>query len=234
MTLGLAYVASHSDMIMRLSDYPGVLKNVPGVYILTFKGGKCYVGQSINLKRRIQDHRYPGRNGKQVVHNAILKYGAESCQVIVEECPIELLDEREKFWIRDLGSRINNFGYNIEDGGRGIGRITQEMKDNMSRNHADVSGEKNPYWGKKHSEEIKSRMRVKKPSIGGWNTRLKGKPVVKIDGHGEIVSEYQSASFAAKDAGITRVSMAKRCNGKLGSFIMGYRWLWKDDVIWAK
>ena len=37
-------------------------------------------------------------------------------------------------------------------------KITDSMKENMSKNHADVSGENNPMYGKTHSKEAKEKI----------------------------------------------------------------------------
>lgn len=34
-------------------------------------------------------------------------------------------------------------------------QFTEEHRQNLSKNHADVSGEKNPFWGKKHSSKTR-------------------------------------------------------------------------------
>nr|DAN12758.1 MAG TPA: group I intron endonuclease [Caudoviricetes sp.] len=36
--------------------------------------------------------------------------------------------------------------------------ITSEMRENMSKNHADITGEKNPMYGHTHTKEARERM----------------------------------------------------------------------------
>ena len=36
--------------------------------------------------------------------------------------------------------------------------FSDEHKANLSKNHADISGDKNPFYGKKHSDEVLSKL----------------------------------------------------------------------------
>ena len=146
--------------------------------------GKPYVGQTRQkLSRRISGHKRSKR--KFGVDAAIAKYGWDNFTVeVIEECPIEKLNEREIFWIATLGSKAPN-GYNLTDGGdggSGKGRsqsaetrakisaklkgkpspkkgvkLSAEARANMSTNHADFSGENHPFFGKHHSPETCAR-----------------------------------------------------------------------------
>ena len=68
--------------------------------------------------------------------------------------------EREIFWIEELKTLKPN-GYNLTIGGSGSNgfKHTEKSRIKISLNHADISGEKNPMYGKHHSEESKSKMR---------------------------------------------------------------------------
>lgn len=86
-----------------------------GIYKITKKSdGKCYIGQSNNIKRRFQEHI---RRKQLPIEQAIQKYGMDAFNYeILEECPIEKLDEREKYWIAYYNSHGKN-GYNCNEGG---------------------------------------------------------------------------------------------------------------------
>ena len=77
--------------------------------------GKIYVGQDSKNN--------PGYFGSgKIIKSAIKKYGKENFKKeIIETCTSkEILDEREKFWIKELNSRDKSIGYNITEGGEGI------------------------------------------------------------------------------------------------------------------
>ena len=239
MSLGIAYMASHARHFMPLSKWPGDLTSESGVYVLRIHE-KIYVGQTKNLKQRIRSYRYVSKKTDRPILRAIAKYGVENCFVVAEMCPVSYLDERETFLIRDLMSLTKQGGYNIVDGPSGmIGKkLDDETINKMCKNHADVRGNKNPFWGKHHTAKTRLMMRKSKPAIASWNVQLKGRPVVKVDVNtGELVAEFPSSRKAAIAEGIRCTSMSARCNKKRPSR-NGYCWRWKDDggedANWAK
>ena len=88
-----------------------------GIYKITKKeNGKCYVGQSNNIDRRFQEHKTKGKESRIPVDIAIQLYGVEAFDFeILEECSLEELNEREKYWIAFYNSYPD--GYNCNPGG---------------------------------------------------------------------------------------------------------------------
>lgn len=91
-----------------------------GIYkIVNLVNGKIYVGQSINIQKRWYQHKsdYNKEGGCPILYAAIRKYGIENFSFeVIEECSLELLDEREKYWISQMNT-LNPNGYNIALGG---------------------------------------------------------------------------------------------------------------------
>jgi group I intron endonuclease len=71
-----------------------------GIYKITNPLGKVYIGQSIDIERRLKEYSNPNRVKKQVkLYNSICKYSvSEHIFEVVEECIIEELNERERYW----------------------------------------------------------------------------------------------------------------------------------------
>ena len=95
-----------------------------GIYIIKNDiNDKVYIGQSINIHKRIQEHFWKSECSKDIsynsaLHSAIRKYGKEHFYYeILEECDVSLLDEREKEYIKQYNS-ISPNGYNILSGGQ--------------------------------------------------------------------------------------------------------------------
>ena len=95
-----------------------------GIYkIINKVNGKLYIGQSIDIKDRWEQHRYKAFNSKEVaynsaIHQAFRKYGMEAFEFeVIEECLKEELDEKERYWIAFYNSLSPN-GYNITPGGQ--------------------------------------------------------------------------------------------------------------------
>ena len=85
------------------------------------KNGKVYIGQSINIERRYNQHLYDATKRDPFLCSGIdiaMHYeGVENFTFeIIEECPVEKLDEREKYWIEYYHSYDS--GYNRTRGGK--------------------------------------------------------------------------------------------------------------------
>ena len=86
-----------------------------GIYKITKKeNGKSYIGQSNNIERRFKEHQY---KTDIPIELAIQKYGIDAfIYEVIEECPLEDLDKKEKYWISYYNT-YKGFGYNCNEGG---------------------------------------------------------------------------------------------------------------------
>ena len=88
-----------------------------GIYILTCRTtGLSYVGQSVNIKKRLNEHFTQKMN--YYISRAIQKYGKEDFKVQIVKYPgvsKESLDAIEKWYITKLDTYAN--GYNMTAGG---------------------------------------------------------------------------------------------------------------------
>lgn len=96
-----------------------------GIYCITnLINDKKYIGQSLNIQNRWREHKLkPFRNcwdKDKLLYKAIRKYGLENFNFeILEECKIEELDEKEKYWIKYYQTYPPEAGkgYNENEGG---------------------------------------------------------------------------------------------------------------------
>lgn len=92
------------------------------IYLITNSvNSKVYVGQTVqSLKRRFNGHccySKTDRSSNMHIKRAIHKYGRDKFNIqLLEECPIELLNDREKYWISFYNSYKE--GYNLTLGGQ--------------------------------------------------------------------------------------------------------------------
>lgn len=88
-----------------------------GIYKITnLINQKVYIGQSINIEKRWQDHCATVDNC--AIHRAIQKYGKENFVFeILEECDLSMLNEKEIYYIEKYNSYYD--GYNMTLGGEG-------------------------------------------------------------------------------------------------------------------
>lgn len=93
------------------------------IYVITNDvNGKQYIGQTTDiLKNRFSDHCKDSNLARchgRPLYLAMNKYGKEHFSIKeIEECPFELLDEREQYWIQKLDTYRH--GYNATLGGEG-------------------------------------------------------------------------------------------------------------------
>ena len=139
-----------------------------GIYVIeNLINGRKYVGQGNNLDKRMNEY----HANSKALNAAMDKYGKDNFnRYVIEYCSIEELDERERYWIKELRSHTSEKGYNISWGGhspmRGISpSIETRKKLSMSRigtHPSDETREKMSIAkaGKPRSEEVKEKMRI--------------------------------------------------------------------------
>lgn len=200
-----------------------------GIYgIHNLINDKWYVGQSKNIERRNCTeksglrHRNSFHSGaRDNIHmvRAWQKYGEDYFEwIVLEECSVDQLNEKEIFWIEQKDS-FNN-GYNETGGGGGVrGRVISDetrLKMSISRTGKKRSesakrnislakrGNRNPMFGKHLSEETKKKM-----SISQMKAKKERKPIVCID----TGVCYSSIHEAARKLNITPACISRVYNG---------------------
>jgi group I intron endonuclease len=93
------------------------IKNEPGIYEIHNKiNDKRYIGQSIHVRARVLKHiSQLNKNEHQNNHLQYSwnKYGEENFEVnVLEYCSVEVLDEKEDYYIMQYQSNNNQYGFN--------------------------------------------------------------------------------------------------------------------------
>ena len=216
-------------------------KNLCGIYKITcVVNGKCYIGQSTDIRSRWFAHRGKLRRNKhnnKYLQNLWNKYGEENMKFeIVEECPIEIIDERERYWINFYGGVESTQNCNWESGGHKNKRYSKEHREAISKRYKGKSfspdtqfkkgvvvwnkGKKATPLARLHQSESHKGLKVKEETKLKISKTLKGKivggdrynakKVLKIDINGNVVAEYSCIIEAAKAAGISNTCLRKR------------------------
>ena len=143
------------------------------IYLITnLINGKKYVGQT---RQKLRDRMYQHRRNKKTsgIDGAIKKYGLENFKVeVIEECPVENLNEREKYWIEFYDCKAPK-GYNLTDGGDGILNCSQSTRAKLSK---AGKGRPSPLKGRTLSKETRDKLSASK---SGKNNPNYGKPLSK-------------------------------------------------------
>ena len=83
-----------------------------GVYQIVNKiNGQAYIGESVNIERRWAEHKTPRAGGNDRLHSDMKRFGIENFDFsVIEECPADMLLERELHYIRELKPYYNTIG----------------------------------------------------------------------------------------------------------------------------
>jgi len=125
-----------------------------GIYKITNPNKKVYIGSSINIDNRLRHYRNNSSKGQIKLYNSIKKYGWENHSVeIIEECNIENLYERERYYgLLYNVLRENGLNLLLPKVGEAKGLVSDETKLRMKNR-------KGGYKGFPHSEESKEKIR---------------------------------------------------------------------------
>jgi group I intron endonuclease len=153
---------------------------------------KKYIGQSENLQSRMYEKHYECA----VLRKAFSLYGIENFSIyVIEECPVEAVNEREMFYIKELHSHVTEWGYNVSWGGSAPMRNrkhSQETRDYLSESR---KGEKNWAYGKNFSPEHCKNL--SKSRIESGIARLENNPNFDKKSY-SAKSQYHGITFREK------------------------------------
>lgn len=167
------------------------------VYLLTAPNGKKYAGQTVNWNERMKQYQKNNGSNKHW-KSALTKYGIEKFKIEYCSIPTSCSDIIEKFMILWYDLMYRDKGYNKQSGGKNGWMISDEVRAKMSMALLGVSksadhkaalkaswtsvrrlkysalnsGENNPMFGKKDSEETRAKRRV---ATSGENNGMFGK-----------------------------------------------------------
>lgn len=91
-----------------------------GIYKITINDFYIYIGQSVDIERRWNDHLYELKHNKHCNKKFQSVFNKHSDNIkfeIIEECNVDKLDEREMFYIEQFKSYNNKHGLNMSIGG---------------------------------------------------------------------------------------------------------------------
>ena len=220
--------------------------------------GKCYVGQTDNIKRRWRsngaeyyDHRKKDEE-QPIFWKAIQKYGWDNFEHIIlkKHLSLEEADYWEQYYIDYYHSRYNENGYNIREGGS-HGALAESTKEKLSQiqkakgqwqgdknpRHIDpLCGERNPMYGKQHTEEAKKKMSEAhkgKPLTEEHKEKIKNfmntkHPRARKVRCIETGEEFLSARKACEAYDLSHNAISRVCNGERKT-AKGLHWEWVDN-----
>lgn len=151
-----------------------------GIYKITNKiNGHSYIGQSVNIDKRIYAHKYSAQcpqahDYNTSIHQAMRKYGLENFEVeVLETLPEDktLLNQREIYWIQFYNTYLD--GYNETIGGERGNMQHEETHNRAKLTREDVIDIRQRYANLERCAEVYEQYKDK---IGrsGFNKIWKG------------------------------------------------------------
>ena len=212
------------------------------IYKLTNRlNDKVYIGQTINLKRRLAHHLYASKsiehaNGKYPISLAIAKFGFEAfdCTILWKskisedkEAIKKELDEKERYFIKEYDSV--NKGYNQTYGGGGLLGYTLPPE-SLEKVRQGNLGKKLPEWLKE--ENIKRFAEFRKDPkflamlskrMTGVNNPMYGKHLKGKDSHmyGKHLSKETKKKISEAKLGKKGTPMSEKHRQKLRDIMTG-------------
>ena len=207
-------------------------ENKTGIYVIRNKiNNKVYIGQSTNVNGRWRQHLSHLR--RNIHHNEHLqsawnKYGEINFEFsILELCDISCMDELERFYISKYNSMNANFGYNRESGGNLKKKSSKETKEKISKNHANVSKENNPFYNKKHSTESIQKFMTNQNYINRKHRGIDSHTCTISEDIAREIKEYFSDGHKLYRGEVTDIAKKYNINVSVVSHIKnGYAWSW--------
>lgn len=189
-----------------------------GIYVIkNLKTGHRYIGQSIDLKRRMRRQHQRLRDNKHendYIQKHYNKYGDENFLFsIIETCPLEMLDEKEIYWINYYDTMNRAKGYNLESGGNAQKIISEEAR-------RKKQGCNNPMYGRK------------------WNNTQRVRITLANRGNSKKLTESDVIEIKIKiNNGTSRKQIAKEYDlhiSTVSKITKGVNWYWVLPEITEK
>ena len=122
-----------------------------GIYKITSPKGRIYIGQAVDLRRRVKEYKKVNDRIKsqRKLYNSFKKHGVENHQFdIIEYCSEEELNCSERFW-QDEFDVINSQGLNciLQKCGENRQVLSNETRKKIGEYSSARIGELNPMYG---------------------------------------------------------------------------------------
>lgn len=170
-----------------------------------------------------------GYRGNEHFFKAICKYGWDNIihQIIASSLTHQEACDMEKLFIALYNSKNPQYGYNKTYGGEGSIGVKMKADERIRRSNA-FKGEKNPFYGKKHTSETKNKMSARHYNCAGdKNPRAKKMYQFSLDHlfiHCFPTVTDAANKYGTHDSTINKAALRKTA-GK------GYFWAYEKDVV---
>ena len=192
---------------------------------------KIYIGKTVNtIKERWLEHvDEANRQDSTLLHKAIYKYGKENFYVDqIEECPCELLNEKEIYYITLFHSHMSEGGYNMTYGGEGTIKYSDEDILDLWAGGLRVNEIANKLGANANTISQRLKFLVEDGAARKRYFETRKKAVIQYDIYGGPIKIWDSANEAETSLNISKGMISKCCN-KISTIAGNYLWKFLDD-----
>lgn len=204
---------------------------MPYIYkIINDINNKIYVGKTLStIEERFKKHCSDSKKAtckKRPLYDAMNKYGIEHFHIeLIEECSLEVVNDREIYWINTLNSYHN--GYNATLGGDGAHYIDYDKileLWNKGYNNKQISLELNISTDTVQKALIIFNISAEERHKRGLESVCNKVLMLDIETE-EVLNEFNSVTEALKFLGISKSDghIGAVCKGKRRT-AYGYKW----------
>jgi group I intron endonuclease len=217
-----------------------------GIYKILSPSGKIYIGQSVDINRRLNEY-LNLQNCKQQIklYNSFQKYSIENHKFeIIEECTLEQLNERERYY-QDYYNTIGKNGLNCKLTGTNdkSGLLSDDIKNKISKSSKgkvfsiesrqkmskSSKGKPKPKGFGINSKETKLRKsisamgRLRSDKTKQKISKSMSKPILQYDKKMNFIKEWNSSDEVTKELKIQPCLVLKEKGKTAGGFIWKYK-----------
>lgn len=209
-----------------------------GIYKATNKiNNKCYIGKSVDIDYRINRHRRDAFRETSSAYNcyfykAIRHYGLDNFTFeVIEECDVEKLDDREKYYIKLYNSYYKNGGgYNLTRGGDGALKQDYQLICDLWNDGLTISDIAKKVHGSRNT--VKNILKICEADYSEEEARRRGTlkkciPIERRSMLGEFIDVWPSSKEIERKFGIDHSSVIDCCN-YLVRYAGGYKWRYAE------
>ena len=226
------------------------------IYKITNPIGQVYIGQTVNLQKRIKSYKHKACKRQKLIYNSLVKYGWENhCLTILynDICTKEELNDIEIVFISlNLSYWYDNieYGLNLTKGGGsfyGYKHTAEDrLKMSITQTGRKVSKETCEKMSKSKMGHKRSLESIRKTQIGRKNNpnlphrhtdeqkekigRSSYKTVIQLTLDGQFVKKWEAVIKASKELNITGSGISFCCNpNHYRKSAGGFIWVYEKD-----
>lgn len=206
-----------------------------GIYKITNPNDKVYIGQSINIEKRLKNYYNLHCNRQPKILRSLIKYGVKNHKFeTIEKCNISELNTKERYWQEYYDVLNNGLNCYLTETGLLLKVISKQTKLKISKT---MIGKINSLESKKKlsatmsgricSEETKIKISKHHTGVKKGRYNINSKKIIQLDLENNFIKEWGNIIDINNELNIIRQSITNCCLNKqktAGKF----KWKYKE------